>query len=263
MFDPLLIVLAALCVLSARWFLVTSDRARTEHLLVAAAMSYPALGIAEALPQLLMKYVMAGRTVRYDLYVYAFSGFLGHPCFVIGRWVAQSHLLTQAAATIYAAPPLMIATVYGTYVCLCQRERWIVLKVFFLGLLLEVPVYFLCPVSGPRYAFSSFPRDPGAISPHLVAITAPANGMPSVHTAMALWIAALLWRWPLGRAIGVAFVALTAVAILGNGEHYLLDVIFAVPYSWLVWQLARRWHFAVPGQKSGTRRAASRNLVSD
>src|SRR5205085_8183990 len=58
------------------------------------------------------------------------------------------------------------------------------------------------------------------------------NAMPSVHFACALliwWnVARLSLRWRIAAAL---FLLLTVFATLGFGEHYLIDLIVAVPFS--------------------------------
>ena len=107
------------------------------------------------------------------------------------------------------------------------------LQTFAVAFLGGIAVFALCPVCGPRYAFGAqFPfHAPAAIVPHRVAIAAPPNGVPSLHMAAALLILWFARHWIAGRLLAVVFVVLTVLATLGSGEHYLLDLIVAVPYS--------------------------------
>jgi len=66
------------------------------------------------------------------------------------------------------------------------------------------------------------------------------NGMPSIHFSTALLIAWALWRWKWGRVFGIAFAIATMVATLGSGEHYLCDLVMAVPYALFVGWCGRR-----------------------
>ena len=62
--------------------------------------------------------------------------------------------------------------------------------------------------------------------------TAPRNSLPSLHFAWALLI---LWSLKpgqrLARLLAVLFVIATVLATLGSGEHYLVDLIVAVPFA--------------------------------
>ena len=243
-------LLAALVVMLIRWFTTPADRKRTELLIVTYFCAAPALAFAEALLERLVSLLMRYRLERYDLYIYNFDRLLGNPSFVLGRCLASSRFLTAAAVQVYDAPTLMMVAIFTIYVYLRENEKAIVLKAYCIGLFAEVPIYFAIPVCGPIYAFPDFPRDPGPVVSHPIVLAAVPNGVPSIHMTLALLCALLLWPWKWGRVVGVVFVALTLVTILGNGQHYLFDVFAAIPYTWLVWKLAhlRRWPWsrAVP-----------------
>jgi hypothetical protein len=95
-----------------------------------------------------------------------------------------------------------------------------------------LPLYLLCPGAGPKYFLQGIPG---------------MNAMPSGHLAWALLI---FWfaRKYCGRTVRVAagvFVALTCLATLGSGEHYIIDLIMSVPFAAGIWALAhRQWRFA-------------------
>lgn len=98
-------------------------------------------------------------------------------------------------------------------------------------------LYILCPATGPSHVFrEAFPRllpDPSTVSWNLSAFAplSPRNAMPSLHFAWAV----ILWRsvkgarrWVRFSAAGFAF--LTGLATVGSGEHYVVDLIAAVPF---------------------------------
>jgi len=98
-------------------------------------------------------------------------------------------------------------------------------------------LYNLFPAVGPIHVFGKqFPNLPPPAGPapfHLVAIeSAPRNAMPSVHIAMALLI---LWNSRLGprvwRMVAAMLLGVTVLATLGFGEHYLVDLFVAVPFT--------------------------------
>jgi membrane-associated phospholipid phosphatase len=127
-----------------------------------------------------------------------------------------------------------------------EREAWGMIPAFLLNLALSVPFYLLCPVCGPAYAFPGFPAPPaGPVLPHPILLDAPANGVPSIHFSTAMLI---LWygrKLPFGGSIGVVYAVLTAISTLASGEHYLFDLLVAVPYAAMVLALgecvARLW----------------------
>jgi hypothetical protein len=97
------------------------------------------------------------------------------------------------------------------------------------------------PVCGPRYGFpASFPGANFAYS-RLAGLQLqripvdwliPRNGVPSLHFTWALliwWNTRTLPRW--GRAAATAFVLATAFDTMATGEHYLFDLIAALPFA--------------------------------
>ncbi|HVT37114.1 MAG TPA: phosphatase PAP2 family protein, partial [Nevskiaceae bacterium] len=97
--------------------------------------------------------------------------------------------------------------------------------------------YNLYPVCGPAYAFGTeyFPLKlpaPAAV-PHGLSVIAhdPRNGMPSMHFgwALAMWVIALRRGWPVRVAFSLV-LALTAIATIALGEHYVLDLLFCIPF---------------------------------
>jgi predicted membrane-bound spermidine synthase len=125
--------------------------------------------------------------------------------------------------------------------------------------------YNFFPVTGPKYLFGSdyFAtklRTPSALplEPTLVGLS-PRNGMPSMHFGWMLAATILWWRsgthWR-SRAILIVMTALTAIATLYNGEHYVVDLIVAVPFvlgamalctTSVPWRAAERSRVAVLG----------------
>lgn len=98
-------------------------------------------------------------------------------------------------------------------------------------------LYVLCPATGPAHAFAGmFPRSlpaPNTVPLYLApfASNSPRNAMPSLHVAWAI----LLARSAAGarRSVWIVawiFAALTTLATLGSGEHYLFDLIAVAPF---------------------------------
>ncbi len=111
-----------------------------------------------------------------------------------------------------------------------------------------VMLYVVVPAAGPVFRWGSrFPLQPPT-SAELTTAIAPLdvgafrNAMPSLHFAGALFVA---WgTWSLGtwqRFFGVVFLALMFIATLGLGEHYLIDLIVAIPYAVAIEAVVRRW----------------------
>lgn len=92
-----------------------------------------------------------------------------------------------------------------------RRRMWIAML---LGAVLALPWYFLFPAVGPA---------------HLNDALAPRNCMPSMHLTWALFLP-IYSRGTLRILTGV-FAGLIALATLATGEHYLPDLVAAVPWT--------------------------------
>lgn len=217
-------------VIAIRWFLVKDDRSKSEYILVAAVFA----PIISDSGQSFADTLSALRPLKYDLYVFQLDRLLGLPGFRIGQVLAHSNALSLLAEVIYGSPPLLFVLIFTVYLYKRRAETVLAVAAIGLNLLLAPAFYLLFPVCGPKFAFPNFPTPPAQLHPHLLAIAAAPNGVPSIHMATALLFLWLLRHWRIGMAAGVIFAVMTVFTILGNGEHYLLDLIFAVPYTALV-----------------------------
>ena len=143
---------------------------------------------------------------------------------------------------VYAMLPVAVAFVY---LLLDSDSR----KRFGFAMLLAgvaAPFFYaVCPAAGPLYVFGdAFPFHPPAVK--AVPFSAPGltmNAVPSGHLAWAL----LLWWNSRPCMLGVRIVAGlfllgTAVATLATGEHYLVDLVVAIPFAVAVdAAIGRRW----------------------
>lgn len=176
----------------------------------------------------------------YDLFLYAFDEQLGgQPSFLLGRLFARLGLLRQICYVGYEALPLAMAIAFAKERSEPGRRMSSLMMAFTVAAAGGFLLYNIYPAVGPIHVFwSQFPYSPpraGTPPFQLVAIAgAPRNAMPSVHIAMALlivWAArpwALVWRWLAG-----ALLAATVLATLGFGEHYLVDLVVAMPFALL------------------------------
>lgn len=179
----------------------------------------------------------------FDLYLYAFDGSFGfEPSFFFGRAMAHSFLLRNAAALTYVSLPFVM-----TVVCALRQPRdakqpaWDIISMLMLAGFAGWLLYNIVPATGPRFAFASdFPwRSLPYRSLHKlfleripVASEFPRNAIPSLHMAWVLliyWSARGLSRWL--RFFLIGYAALTVVATLGGGEHYLVDLVAGLPFA--------------------------------
>ena len=224
--------------MAVRWFAVPSDQKRTEWMLVVTTLALPVNALAEWCANQLDRI----RPLKYDLYVYRIDALLGQPSFAIGRVVEHHTSLKILVSVSYGLLAIMIPLTFAAYLWLVSEAESLVLaRAFLLDFFLAVPIYLVIPVCGPAFAFPDFPfNEQQNIPPHLIPIAAAPNGIPSVHMASALLIFWFLRRWRWGLVVGGGFAMLTAFATLGSGQHYLVDLICAVPYAVAVYLLATK-----------------------
>jgi hypothetical protein len=129
-----------------------------------------------------------------------------------------------------------------------------VLPAFLGGGTAAYALYNILPATGPCYIFgAAFPdRLPTAAQAGLqmtVVGAAARNAIPSMHLACALlilWTCRPLGPWVRGGA--AVFLILTVLATLGFGEHYVVDLVAAVPYALALEAISmRRWRAIVAG----------------
>jgi len=222
-------ILLLVPLLALRWFFVTADRKRTEWIM-AAAVLFKTIGVFSLF---ISNNLSRLRPLKYDLYVFQIDSFFGNPSFHLGGFVASHHWILIPLSITYDGLEMAAFGTFVVYLYLRPNAETLQLvKAFLLNLIVAVPCYLLFPVCGPGFAFRSYPAlPPLPLVPHMVAISAAPDGVPSVHTSTALLILYFMWRWPWGRMAAFIFLVLTVLATLGSGQHYLFDLICAIPYT--------------------------------
>ncbi|HXB69874.1 MAG TPA: phosphatase PAP2 family protein [Candidatus Acidoferrales bacterium] len=183
---------------------------------------------------------------KYDHYLYCFDGSLGfQPSFAAGRLLLAFQPLNWIEAMIYNSLGFWFSLVYALHANTRAKYPLNVLKLLMANAGIGFLLYFMYPAMGPKFAFPSFPILPVVVRPAVVAMTGIPNAMPSLHFGGALLIfwSCRPWKWL--RRITGAFAILTALATLGLGEHYLIDLIVAAPYALAIFALAAE----TPGRK--------------
>jgi PAP2 superfamily len=150
--------------------------------------------------------------------------------FALTRWLVRSGWYALVPP-VYAMLPFIMAiswTVERSRLGLCAAV---------VGPLASIPFYLLVPAAGPVYAFAGFPN--AGAHEIAVAFVHPRNCMPSMHVAWALLLV-LNAREPIFRAGLLFYAVLMMLATVGCGEHYVIDVIAAIPFTFAVQQLSQR-----------------------
>jgi hypothetical protein len=180
-----------------------------------------------------------------DELLFKFDGNFGHVEMYIGRLLAF-YPLRHFFGLVYWGIPAAGVLVYLALPDSNLRRKYVLVNL--LTVLLFV-CYRICPASGPSALIGDlFPYTiPNLISPRAKIIPGVLfNSMPSGHFT---WAILMFWFGkyckPSIKTGSTLFLFFTFLATLGRGEHYLIDLIVAVPFSFGIWSLAeRKWRRA-------------------
>ncbi len=133
-------------------------------------------------------------------------------------WVSTHPIWHRVLRVIYDSLPLATALV----LIVTRRRSECMAAVVLAGLIAPI-FYVLFPAVGPAWVNVA---------------DAPRNCLPSLHMAWALIL--VVYSPARVRALAILFALLTAFATLGLGEHYIIDLVAAVPYTYAVCLMAKR-----------------------
>jgi len=205
----------------------------TRSILLTAALPF-----GMVISAIFLKVMVPLHPTTLDQHLYLFDQTLGGaPSFWMGRLLANSTFLRNCAFITYVTIP--IAPAVASFFEKKSGPKGILVQFLTLGVLGSFAINLL-PAAGPKFAFpSSFPFFDSPVSlssatPMLLPI-APRNAMPSLHMA---WALLLFWnsrRWSGKiRTIFALLAVLTAIATLGLGEHYVIDLVVAFPFTLII-----------------------------
>jgi hypothetical protein len=226
---------ASLAVLSLRSFVGEPARRRSyrDTLLVASVFPYFSFPLA-----ICLNLTTAFHPKVYDLLLYAFDESLGiRASYFIGQVMSASAPLKIFGILVYQSMPLAICSLVALERSRPTRFPAGILKLFIVTGLAGAILYNFFPAAGPIFMFGNrFPASLPAVADlaiQPVALASAArNALPSVHFACALliwWnVARLSVRW---RIVAGVFLGMTILATIGFGEHYLIDLVVAVPFA--------------------------------
>src|ERR1700733_14532691 len=176
----------------------------------------------------------------YDLYLYAFDASLHVQIpFAVGRYFAQHGIVRQISLLAYIGLSVPIAVVYAGQLRRTGAKALQCFIAFVITGPMGILFYNAVPALGPAHLFTkNFPWHPLAIEQvrHLflqpVALDGPRNAIPSLHMAWVL----LAWWYSRGlskpeRGIALFYLVSVALATLGTGDHYFIDLVVAVPFA--------------------------------
>jgi|SRR5690242_12722561 len=210
---------------------------RWEYLLLASFFAIPANMLCQAITMALSKL----RPMRLDYYLLNIDGVWGvQLSFAIGRFLEHHPAAGAVAFTAYNALPLPVLIVFMAHLFGQHESPMALIKTFSINLFAGLPIYLLVPVVGPAHAFSSFPDAVPTVSTVPAALPGIINGIPSVHFSTALFILWFSRHWRAGRILASVYLILIFASTLGSGEHYLFDLVAALPYSLAVYWVASK-----------------------
>ncbi|MGA2991560.1 MAG: phosphatase PAP2 family protein, partial [Candidatus Korobacteraceae bacterium] len=161
----------------------------------------------------------------------------------LARYAWSTPWVWRPLQVVYGSIPLMLAIAWTAEKSLIMRRAVVIAAVsgyFF---------YMLVPACGPQYAFPGFPwaeiHGSGLVS---VSTLYARNCFPSLHFSWALLLlinARSNWL----RAIMCCFTILTALGTVLGGEHYVIDLIAAVPFVIGVQAVSKRWPCMVAARR--------------
>ena len=169
----------------------------------------------------------------------------GLPSYAIATALTGHAALWTFARIAYGWLPLELALVVAVAVRrgLPAMRPGPILFACALAGVLGAAAYWICPATGPREAFPGFPSlrpGPLPLTEISVAPRFPRNAIPSLHFTWA-W---LLWRMtrPLPWLHYLALACLIGVVVgtLGFGEHYVIDLVVALPFATAVEAIVAR-----------------------
>lgn len=176
--------------------------------------------------------------LTYDATAFRFDGTLGVQLSAVLAMIVNSiYGLQGIVKFLYTLLPLLCIIFYVAQLRKVERPLVDYLIVWAISTFIAYVVYHLCPVAGPIYFLGSdFPNAIPAVAdiPQGLSLVQPAprNGVPSMHLgwALAMWLTARLMDSRILRWFSMAVLAITILATLALGEHYLIDLVIAVPF---------------------------------
>ncbi len=180
-----------------------------------------------------------------DEFLLAFDRNFGFAGMFVGKVFYSFPIVSAFFRTLYFGEMLAVPLLYTILPVGCRKRYGA--AIILLGAIIPF-MYRVCPGAGPLYLLPGFPYEaPGSAFPHLKQIDAPLNTTPSGHFGWALmmfWFANKYATKPVRIAAGL-YAVVMAIATLGTGEHYIIDLVLSVPFTACIWALVhKQWKFA-------------------
>lgn len=166
-------------------------------------------------------------------------------------WVLQYDSVIWALNSIYVYTHMPALILFALWVFIWHHDRYPEVRNVFLGMLaVGLLVYTLIPLAPPRFFTSSGFVDTlamfSSVDYHQDSIEMlynPYAAMPSLHVGFAVFVG--IGVISIGRKrrhwlIGILFPALMSLAVVGTGNHFVLDVVAGVALAFATWYAVPR-----------------------
>jgi hypothetical protein len=111
-----------------------------------------------------------------------------------------------------------------------QKARGSVVMAYVAELVAGPLLYAVLPACGPAYAFGAQWLHPPAVQVSIVRLASMPNAFPSLHVGTAfVFVLFAPGKW--WRAAAIAFLAITVMATLATGEHYVIDLVAGLVFG--------------------------------
>lgn len=238
--------ISALVAYALRWRRVSGSEAR-EPLTALLVFGF-VLWMISPLPGAALSLTALLHPTTLDPVAFHFDQTFGfQPSVVLASAAATWRPVRVALSAVYTSLPFGFAILFALMARYPGQVRFHLLRFWVLSGAFAYVAYHIVPITGPRFLFgSAFPHalpDPELI-PWSSALVQPAprNGIPSMHFgwSFAFWLVSLqLNAYGVRRSFAL-FMGLTALATLALGEHYLIDLVIAVPFILGIYPLCAR-----------------------
>lgn len=176
----------------------------------------------------------------YDQIIYKIDLAFGHYNINITNiYESLNPIFITVVAEIYSLLSFVLFMVVALFIRESKHDKYHIVRVLVVPFGLAFICYSIIPLTGPIYAFdiyyfpSNMPNSNELLANTIFVTPAARNAMPSMHLTGALLI--FLLTAALNKKIyfyaSILFLFLTAYATLALGEHYVLDLVVALPFS--------------------------------
>lgn len=167
------------------------------------------------------------------------SAFLNINIPIVNYYEKSHPIIITIVMEAYSLLSFLLFMVVALFIRESKHDKYHIVRVLVVPFGLAFICYSIIPLTGPIYAFgtqyfpSNMPKSNELLANTIFVTPAARNAMPSMHLTGALLI--FLLTAALNKKIyfyaSILFLFLTAYATLALGEHYVLDLVVALPFS--------------------------------